>query len=276
MEYLVWEEPGRLVKRTADFRIDRIVPIETGQPDMAPTFPGITDAAGLRDWDPPFPIELRRVRPIDEEYWKKYSTTPKAFIPLQIGQALWKTRYGGLTSIRFSAKSPIATGTKEDLELKLRERLDPLRAGIAVQSVRSESLDASRGATNFGEYFVYFSFFLVVSALLLAGLFFKLNVEKRIREVGLLRAVGLPPSSVRTPLPQRRPLAVVQVRCWDRERLAICRSDNRCTAHVVDWRNWNGNITLHVAAFIDDRRRRRRSRRVVLHCANASRPQDHP
>ena len=63
--------------------------------------------------------------------------------------------------------------------------------------VRAESLSASRGATDFGEYFVYFSFFLVVSALLLASLFFKLGVEQRVREVGLLRAVGFGPRDVR-------------------------------------------------------------------------------
>ena len=56
--------------------------------------------------------------------------------------------------------------------------------------MRTESLTASRGATDFGQYFVYFSFFLVVSALLLVSLFFKLGIEQRAREVGLLRAVG--------------------------------------------------------------------------------------
>ena len=87
--------------------------------------------------------------------------------------------------------------TKTEFAQQLRERIDPLRAGIAVQNIRSQSLDAARGATNFGEYFVYFSFFLVVSALLLAALFFKLNVERRIREIGLLRGLGMGPSTVR-------------------------------------------------------------------------------
>ena len=65
--------------------------------------------------------------------------------------------------------------------------------GLVVRDVRAEGLAASRGATDFGEYFVYFSFFLVVSALVLVVLFFKLGVEQRVREVGLLRAVGLSP-----------------------------------------------------------------------------------
>src|SRR5436309_10992578 len=75
--------------------------------------------------------------------------------------------------------------------------MDPLARSFAVKDVRTESLQASRGATDFGEYFVYFSFFLVVSALMLAALFFKLSVEQRAREVGLLRAVGFTPAAVR-------------------------------------------------------------------------------
>ena len=47
-------------------------------------------------------------------------------------------------------------------ERSLRATLDPLHAGFAILPVRAEGLDASRGATDFGEYFVYFSFFLVV------------------------------------------------------------------------------------------------------------------
>ena len=48
----------------------------------------------------------------------------------------------------------------------LRHRLDPLAAGMLARDVRTEGLAASRGATDFGEYFTYFSFFLVMSALL--------------------------------------------------------------------------------------------------------------
>src|SRR5687768_14887414 len=60
------------------------------------------------------------------------------------------------------------------------------------------ALDASAGATDFGEYFTYFSFFLVASALLLAVLFFRLGVEQRLKQIGVLRAAGFPVSRVRT------------------------------------------------------------------------------
>ena len=59
------------------------------------------------------------------------------------------------------------------------------------------AIEASTGATDFGLYFIYFSFFLVVSALLLASLFFRLGVEQRLRELGLLRAAGFPARAVR-------------------------------------------------------------------------------
>jgi hypothetical protein len=85
----------------------------------------------------------------------------------------------------------------EDVVPRLRAAINPLALGLTVSDVRAQSLDASRGATDFGEYFVYFSFFLVVSALVLAALFFKLGVEQRVREVGLLRAVGFGPPQVR-------------------------------------------------------------------------------
>src|SRR6185503_15240476 len=49
---------------------------------------------------------------------------------------------------------------------------------------------ASNGATDFGEYFTYFSFFVVVSALLLTVLFFRLGIEQRLRQIGILRAAG--------------------------------------------------------------------------------------
>ena len=79
----------------------------------------------------------------------------------------------------------------------LKTVVAPAAFGVVVRDVRREGLAASQGATDFGEYFVYFSFFLVVSALVLVVLFFKLGVEQRVRDVGLLRAVGLAPHAIR-------------------------------------------------------------------------------
>src|SRR5207244_2299381 len=79
----------------------------------------------------------------------------------------------------------------------LRETIDPSKLGLTVVQVKAEGLAAAGGATDFGEYFVYFSFFLMVSALLLTGLFFKLGVEQRMREIGTLRALGFGARKIR-------------------------------------------------------------------------------
>ena len=113
-------------------------------------------------------------------------------MPESFGRAFWGSRYGAATSIRIAPGPGV-----EQFGERLRSKLDPIALGISVRDIREESLAASRGATNFGEYFTYFSFFLVVSAVMLAALFFKLGVEQRVREVGLLRAVGFSTPAVR-------------------------------------------------------------------------------
>ncbi|MGA2575468.1 MAG: FtsX-like permease family protein [Bryobacteraceae bacterium] len=192
LDYYVWRSDGRLHTDSAQFRLAQIVPIAgaAADRDYAPEYPGISESNSLRDWDPPFPLDLHRVRPADEQYWKQYRTTPKAFIALARGQQLWGTRFGKLTSIRISPPSPAFAGA-------LRAAIDPAQMGLAVIPVKARSLAASEGATDFGEYFVYFSFFLMVSALLLTGLFFKLGIEQRLREIGVLRALGFSIARIR-------------------------------------------------------------------------------
>ena len=192
LDYYVWGSDGRMHTESAQFRLAQIVPIEgaAADRDYAPEYPGISESNSLRDWDPPFPLDLHRVRPADEQYWKQYRTTPKAFIPLARGQQLWGTRFGKLTSIRISPPSAAFADA-------LRAAIDPAQMGLTVIPVKARSLAASQGATDFGEYFVYFSFFLMVSALLLTGLFFKLGIEQRMHEIGVLRALGFSLAKVR-------------------------------------------------------------------------------
>src|SRR6266542_4870172 len=101
LEYYLWQSGGRLVTASASFPLAKIVPAGNDR-DYTPEYPGITDSDSLHDWDPPFPIDLKRVRPIDEAYWKQYRTTPKACIQIEEGQRLWQSRYGDRTSVRIS------------------------------------------------------------------------------------------------------------------------------------------------------------------------------
>ncbi len=200
LDYYVWLEEGRLATRSTEFRVACIIPMKgiAADRNLVPDYPGITESETLGDWDPPFPIDLKRVRPQDEDYWKRYRTTPKGFVPLTVGQELWQTRFGKLTSLRVSPKQEHTLAEAQQvLVRRLRETLDPLQAGFSILPVRAQGIEASRGATNFGEYFLYFSFFLVISALLLTALFFKLGVEQRLREIGIMQAIGFPASRVR-------------------------------------------------------------------------------
>ena len=199
LQYYLWQEAGALVTDEAEFRVAGVLPMEglAADRDLAPEYPGITEATDLSDWDPPFPIDLGLVRPQDEDYWDEYRTASKGFIALEDGQRLWGSRWGQVTSLRVVPPDGVSDAAAADFRDGLRSRLDPLAAGFVVYPARDLALEASAGVTDFGEYFTYFSFFLVVSALLLASLFFRLGVEQRLREIGALRALGFDEGSVR-------------------------------------------------------------------------------
>ena len=201
LEYYLWQDDGRLVTRTAQFQLLGVVPIAGAAADrnLVPEYPGITGTESLSDWDPPFPVDLERVRPVDEDYWDEYRTTPKAFIPLAKGQELWQSRFGKLTSLRIIPVdgTQLQSTAFDSYRKNLTDALDPSQLGLTVYPARAQGLQASQGATDFGEYFLYFSFFLVISSLLLTSLFFKLGVEQRLREIGILQATGFPAARIR-------------------------------------------------------------------------------
>jgi ABC-type antimicrobial peptide transport system permease subunit len=200
IDYYRWDANAGLTTHSAAFTVSAIVPIAGLAADrqLAPEYPGITGSESLAEWDPPFPLDLSRVRDADEKYWDDYRATPKAFISYDRGRELWQTRYGAATSLRFVA--PDGTGAESILG-RLRGELEsgvrPEALGVTVQPVRRLAAEASVGATDFGQYFTYFSFFIVVSALLLAVLFFRLGVEQRLRQIGIMRAAGFKVAMVR-------------------------------------------------------------------------------
>jgi len=175
---------GRTVERSARFRLKAVAEM-TGQTIAAgwtPEVRGITDRQSIAQWNPPFPFDARRVRPADEEYWNRYRATPKAFVSLAAGRRLWASRFGQTTSLRVvGSAAPI-----ESLELQ------PEAGNLHFRPVRAQALAAAQGTTPFGVLFLMFSFFLIAAALMLVSLLFRLSVEARASQIGLLAAVGLP------------------------------------------------------------------------------------
>jgi ABC-type lipoprotein release transport system permease subunit len=188
LRFYVLGERGGLAERSAAFRVHAITPLVRDDSWM-PSYPGLAEARDCRDWAPGIPIDLSRIRPKDEAYWKDYRGTPKAFVTLAAGQKLWANRFGNLTAVRFPAGANIAS--------ELRARLDPAALGLFFTPVREQARAASRESMDFGQIFLGFSLFLIVAALLLTAMLFVFNLEQRTAEIGLLRAIGFAPGRVR-------------------------------------------------------------------------------
>src|SRR6185295_11377281 len=193
VRYFVVDPEEKLREATAQLVVRGVVEKSglAADRDLAPAFPGIQDAHDMGDWDPPFPVDLKKIRPKDEEYWDRYGAAPKAFVSPEAAEKLWGTRFGSTTAVRFG---PPPGEDLETLERALRadlaKRLAPATFGFRLQPLREEGLRASSGATDFGGLFIGFSLFLIVSSVLLVGLLFRLGVEGRAGEIGLLLAAG--------------------------------------------------------------------------------------
>jgi len=199
LSYYVADSGSRLAERTNSFRVRAIVPIRGIYADrtLMPEFPGLAKAESTRDWDAGFPL-VHRIRDKDEAYWKKYRGTPKAFITLAAGQALWANRFGSLTAIRYQAPAnSVASSYREAVYRNLVANLNPADLGFRFEPVREQALKAAGQSQDFGQLFLGFSFFLVLAALLLMALLFEFGLEQRAAEVGTLLALGFTAKQVR-------------------------------------------------------------------------------
>jgi ABC-type lipoprotein release transport system permease subunit len=191
--YYVPDALGQLVKRKVELELAGHVPLRgpADDRDIVPHFEGITDQLELEGWKVPFPYDPKLRTQADIEYWRRYRTAPKAYVTLETGQRLWGSRFGNVTSIRLvpptAGDFPKAAA---DFGKALLAELPPRAAGLVFDDVKQRALAAGAGGTDFGTLFLGFSSFLILAALLLVGLLFRLSLDQRAREIGLLLAVG--------------------------------------------------------------------------------------
>lgn len=192
---------GEIPEESRDFKLVGILKFDDGtlarDRGITPEVRGITDVKSLDKWDAPFPMAHQRITDRDHAYWNQYKATPKAFVSLATAQKLWRSRYGKLTSVRIQ-RPPGDNGQQvEQMAGKmLLESLPLEKLGMAFSPVKALGLQAAGGTTDFGGLFIGFSFFLIVSSAILVRLLFKLGIERRAAEVGLLQAVGFAPRRV--------------------------------------------------------------------------------
>jgi len=199
VEYYSPDDQGRLILESREFTVRARLPIAgaADDPDLTPEFPGITDKLDMSSWEnPPFPYKPSRIKTADDNFWKRYRTTPKAYVSLEAGQKLWSSRFGNITSLRLVAEKDgtAQSDLREAADLfanNLLLALEPAQGGFVFLPVRADGMAAGGGNIDFGGLFIGFSFFLIASALLLVGLLVRLNTERRAAEIGLLLASGL-------------------------------------------------------------------------------------
>jgi len=218
LEYFVLGPDQRLAETSREFRVCSVLPAEGAGADSSwmPDFPGIRDAGRCGDWTPGIPLDLKRIRQKDEDYWAARRGTPKAFVTLAAAQSMWSNRFGAVTAVRWppipvrqgpalhtppgGAGTGGTAGTEAGhaaLAAAILSRLPAASAGLTFRPVRSEGLAAGQGATDFTGLFIGLGFFILVAALILAAVLFGLALTARAAETGLLRALGYRRGAIR-------------------------------------------------------------------------------
>jgi len=190
LDYFVIGPMRKLAEESRKFVIRKIIPTRGDLFDksLMPAFPGISEAANCSDWETGIPIDLKKIRTKDEDYWNQFKGTPKAIVSLEAGQAMWANKFGDETAIRFN-KSDVSI---VNLSEEILRNLNPALLGLSSTPVLQEGLHAAENGTDFGGLFLSLSFFVIAAGILLTVLIYTLNTEMRSRETGILAALGIP------------------------------------------------------------------------------------
>ncbi len=188
VKYFVIGPLRTIAEETQQFTVKKIINSDDllADQDLMPTFPGLTDAGNCKDWDTGIPIDLKKIRDKDEQYWEDFKGTPKAFISLEKGLEIWDNRFGNFTAVRYNGDI-----TKDELEKKILSAINPIDINLSFLNVRSDGVHAASNGVDFGDLFLSLSFFVIAAAILLTILIYSLNSESRISEAGVLTALGM-------------------------------------------------------------------------------------
>lgn len=195
LEYYKRDAGGNLVETKWDgrFVVKLILPMEGLGCDatLVPDYKGLTDAKAVKQWDPPEGLKIRDewVTADDEAYWSDYKAAPKVFVSMARARELWGRSFGEINSVRLK-------GDVAGFEKAFLEEIKPGDLGMGFVPIKGMQLMAAVSGTDFSGLFIGFSFFLIASAVLLTGMLFKLQVQRRGRQLGLLGAMGFTTSRV--------------------------------------------------------------------------------
>ena len=203
LSYFVEGSEHQLQERSVTLKLAGVVPVSgyAADPSLTPEFPGLRGAR-IADWRPPFPRRQWHpewIREADEAFYRTHRVTPKAYVSPELAKKIWSSQYGDATSIRIAAGNKPLSDLEREVRAALNAALPPESLGMVLQPIKSQGLAATNSGTAqmFGWLFVGFSLFIIIAALLLVALLFRLTLEQRASEWGLLFALGYPLRMVR-------------------------------------------------------------------------------
>lgn len=193
IQYFVIGPLHQLTVHSATFRIKDIVEISGKYADRAliPNIPGLTDAGDCKDWNTGVPIDLKKIRKKDEDYWNKWKGTPKAYIASSKAIELWKNDMGTYTAMR------LQTIDSSVIKQKLLQSISPKALNFIITPLKASSIVAANNGVDFSELFSSLSFFILISGVILIILLYRLNLEYRETEIKTMNALGITFRSIR-------------------------------------------------------------------------------
>ncbi len=185
LKYFVFDAQQNLKEDSSRFVVKAIIPTRDSliNRSLMPKFPGFAKAVSCLEWNTSMPIDMKKIRHKDEDYWNEFKGTPKAVISAEAGKKLWQNKFGDYTSIRFNDSI-----VKNNLDVL--KSINPKDLNLSVIDFRSNGIAASQSGVDFGELFLSLSFFVILAGIILTIMLYVLGLEQRKFETGLLISLG--------------------------------------------------------------------------------------
>jgi ABC-type antimicrobial peptide transport system permease subunit len=177
-----------LIKHSGNFTVVWIVDMvgKANDAGLMPDFPGIGGIGSCFKWDPPFPMDLSSIQPKDEAYWKQFKGIPKAYIVLADAEAMWGNDQGNLTMV----KVPNET-TVQGMTARLDQIANSATVGMSIVPIRDQLVSSASAMDIFLQMFLAFGTITIAAAILFVASTFRMMMDGRRSELGMLRSIGI-------------------------------------------------------------------------------------
>ncbi|PKP20234.1 MAG: hypothetical protein CVU05_09600, partial [Bacteroidetes bacterium HGW-Bacteroidetes-21] len=192
LTYFVIDSLLNLKEDSSRFVVRNIIPVRDSiiNRSLMPKFPGFADAVSCLEWNSNMPIDMKKIRDKDEDYWNEFRGTPKMAISIEAGNKIWQNNFGDYTALRFNDKVQSTSSEKRLSKSTIFKNLNPGDLNLTVTEVKNEGRRAAVSGVDFGELFLSLSFFVIMAGIILTVMLYVLSLEARKTETGLLAGLG--------------------------------------------------------------------------------------